>query len=40
MYGPLRDSLQKTKLEKEIVESIVSLTIEDCIELWEAENPD
>jgi sulfate permease, SulP family len=37
MYGPLRDSLQKTKLEDEIVESTVSLTIEDCIEIWELE---
>jgi sulfate permease, SulP family len=37
MYGPLRDSLQKTKLEKEIVESTTSLTIEDCIEIWESE---
>ncbi|EKQ51851.1 MAG: high affinity sulfate transporter 1 [Methanobacterium sp. Maddingley MBC34] len=37
MYGPLRDSLQKTKLEDELVESTVSLTIEDCIEIWELE---
>ncbi|MDD4378114.1 MAG: SulP family inorganic anion transporter [Eubacteriales bacterium] len=37
MYGPLRDSLQKTKLEEEIVESTVSLTIEDCIEIWGLE---
>lgn len=37
MYGPLRDSLQKTKLESEIVESPTSLTIEDCIEIWESE---
>ncbi|MBI4814086.1 MAG: SulP family inorganic anion transporter [Methanobacterium sp.] len=37
MYGPLKDSLQKTKLEEEIVESTVSLTIEDCIEVWEME---
>ncbi|MBI5458200.1 SulP family inorganic anion transporter [Methanobacterium sp.] len=37
MYGPLKDSLQKTKLEEEIVESTVSLTIEDCIEMWELE---
>lgn len=38
IYGPLRDSIQKTKLEEEIVEGLVSLTIEDCIELWEKEN--
>ena len=37
MYGPLRDSLQKTKLEAEIVESPTSLTIEDCIEIWKSE---
>jgi sulfate permease, SulP family len=40
MYGPVRDSLQKTKLEKEIVESKIPLTIEDCIELWELETRD
>ncbi len=38
IYGPLRDSLEKTKLEKEIVESPTSLTIEDCIEIWKSEN--
>jgi SulP family sulfate permease len=37
MYGPLRDSLQKTKLEEEIVESKLCLTIEDCIEEWESK---
>ena len=37
VYGPLRDSIKKTKLEKEIVDSTVCLTIEDCIERWEAE---
>jgi high affinity sulfate transporter 1 len=37
VYGPLRDSIKKTTLEKEIVDSTVCLTIEDCIERWEAE---
>jgi high affinity sulfate transporter 1 len=37
VYGPLRDSIKKTKLEKEIVDSTVCLTIEDCIERWETE---
>jgi sulfate permease, SulP family len=37
IYGPLRDSIKKTKLEKEIVDSTVCLTIEDCIERWETE---
>jgi high affinity sulfate transporter 1 len=40
MYEPIRDSLRKTKLEKEIVESEVPLTIEDCIGLWESEKKD
>ncbi|MGZ4857683.1 MAG: STAS domain-containing protein, partial [Methanobacteriaceae archaeon] len=37
IYGPLRDSIKKTKLEQEIVESEICLTIEDCIERWESE---
>ena len=37
MYGPLRDFIQKTKLEEEIVDSEVCLSIEDCIERWESE---
>jgi len=40
MYGPLRDSIRKTKLEQEIVESKVCLSIEDCIEMWESEKED
>ena len=40
MYEPIRDSLRKTKLEKEIVESEVPLTIEDCIELWKTGKTD
>ena len=36
MYEPIRDSLKKTKLEKEIVESEVPLTIEDCLQIWES----
>ena len=38
IYGPLNDSLHHTKLEEEIAKSDFSLTIEDCIELWEREN--
>jgi len=37
IYGPLRDSIRKTKLEQEIVESDICLSIEDCIERWESE---
>jgi SulP family sulfate permease len=37
MHGPLRDSIRKTRLEQEIVESTVCLSIEDCIERWESE---
>lgn len=40
MHGPLRDSIRKTKLEKEIVDSTVCFGIEDCIEKWEIENDD
>ncbi len=37
MYGPLRDSIRKTNLEKEIVESKFCLTIDQCIKRWESE---
>ncbi|MBI5681370.1 MAG: SulP family inorganic anion transporter [Methanobacterium sp.] len=37
MHGSLRDSIRKTKLEQEIVEGEVCLSIEDCIEKWESE---
>lgn len=37
MYGPLRDSIRKTKLEQEIVESKFCLTIDQCIRRWEKE---
>jgi sulfate permease, SulP family len=40
MYGPLRDSIRKTKLENEIVDSEICLSIEDCIEIWEKEKED
>jgi len=40
MYGPLRDLIRKTKLENEIVDSEICLSIEDCIEIWEKENKD
>lgn len=40
MYGPLRDFIRKTKLEDEIVDSEVCLSIEDCIERWESEKSD
>jgi len=40
IYGPLRDSIRKTKLENEIVDSEVCLSIDDCIDLWEEENKD
>jgi high affinity sulfate transporter 1 len=40
MYGPLRDFIRKTKLEDEIVDSEVCLSIEDCIERWESEKQD
>ena len=33
IYGPLRDSIRKTKLENEIVDSEVCLSIDDCIDL-------
>jgi SulP family sulfate permease len=37
MYGPLRDSIRKSRLEKEIVESKFCLTIDQCIKRWERE---
>ncbi len=40
MYGPLRDFIRKTKLEDEIVDSEVCLSIEECIERWESEKVD
>lgn len=40
MYGPLRDSIRKTRLEKEIVESRFCLTIDQCIRRWESEKED
>ncbi len=40
MYGPLRDFIRKTKLEDEIVDSEVCLSIEDCLERWESEKKD
>ena len=40
MYGPLREFIRKTKLEDEIVDSEVCLSIEDCIERWESAKSD
>jgi SulP family sulfate permease len=40
MYGPLRDSIRKSRLEQQIVESEVSLSIGDCIKRWKAEKKD
>ena len=40
MYGPLRDFIRKTKLEDEIVDSELCLSIEDCLEKWESETKD
>lgn len=37
MYGPLRDSIRKTRLEQEIVDSKFCLTIDQCIRRWEKE---
>ncbi|MGZ7117267.1 MAG: SulP family inorganic anion transporter [Methanobacterium sp.] len=37
VYGPLRDSIRKTRLEKEIMESKFCLTIDQCIKRWEKE---
>ncbi len=38
MHGPLRDSIRKTRLEQEIVDPTICLSIEDCVEKWEAQN--
>lgn len=38
MHGALRDAIRKSRLEKEIVDSTICLSIEDCIEKWEAGN--
>lgn len=40
MHGHLRDAIRKTRLEQEIVDSTICLTIEDCIERWDEENKD
>jgi SulP family sulfate permease len=40
MHGHLRDSIRKTRLEKEIVDTTICLSIEDCIEKWESEKKD
>ncbi|HML04521.1 MAG TPA: SulP family inorganic anion transporter [Methanobacterium sp.] len=37
VFGPLRDSIRKTRLEKEIMESKFCLTIDQCIKRWESE---
>lgn len=37
IYGPLKDSLYHTKLKEEIVESDISLTVEDCILDWKSK---
>lgn len=38
MHGALRDAIRRSSLEKEIVDSTICLSIEDCIEKWEVEN--
>ncbi len=37
VYGPLRKSIKKTRLEQEIMESKFCLTIDQCIKRWEKE---
>jgi len=37
VYGPLRESIKKTRLEQEIMESKFCLTIDQCIKRWEKE---
>ena len=37
VYEPLRESIKKTRLEKEIMESKFCLTIDQCIRRWEKE---
>jgi len=38
MHGHLRDAIKKTKLQDEIVDSEICLSIEECIEKWDTEN--
>ncbi|MCK9151979.1 SulP family inorganic anion transporter [Methanobacterium alcaliphilum] len=38
MYGPLRDSIRKSSLEKKIVENEVSLSIEEYLKNWDEYN--
>jgi SulP family sulfate permease len=40
MHGPLRDTIRRSSLEEEIVDSTICLSIEDCIEKWETQNKD
>ncbi|PKL66891.1 MAG: SulP family inorganic anion transporter [Methanobacteriales archaeon HGW-Methanobacteriales-1] len=40
MHGPLRDSIRNSSLENEIVDSTICLSIEDCVEKWEAQHKD
>jgi len=40
VFGPLRDSIRKTRLEKEIMESKFCLTIDQCVKRWESEKKD
>ena len=37
VYGPLRKSIKKTRLEQEIMESKFCLTIDQCLKRWEKE---
>ncbi len=37
VYGPLRKSIKKTRLEHEIMESKFCLTIDQCLKRWEKE---
>ena len=37
VFGPLRESIKKTRLEHEIMESKFCLTIDQCIKRWEKE---
>ncbi|PKL66890.1 MAG: SulP family inorganic anion transporter [Methanobacteriales archaeon HGW-Methanobacteriales-1] len=40
VYDPLREYIKKSKLEEQIVESEVSLSIGDCIKRWKTEKKD
>jgi len=40
MYGPLRDSIRKSRLEQQIVGCEVSLSIGECIKRWNTEKKD